>query len=752
MDLIDAIKAEHLAEVQRLLAEGADPNQRRDKRSAMDFVPRRADAITCALIEAGAWQSDLVSRMVWAVTTGRPATVQKLIDGGADLNKVAPKGSPLEVAARYGHFEIAETLLRAGADPCHGDPVSNAISNGHPDIALLLLGHGAEAKGLETAAWLGQNEVVQQLLQHQPEVDQVHKDHRTIPLHDFTALHAAALAGHQAIVDLLVKSGANRNLRDGQGRRAGELGNLRNLEADRDLDHELRLAIENYQIETVQSVLDLGANPNQRDQRRATPGYTPLMLAAAGGNLEILDLLLQRGADPEKNDSEAPREGLQRIAKLAGKEAIKGEPFGHTPLFAAARHGQAKSAARLLQAGANPNRQDFLDETPLHWAAEAGHLEVLQVLLNSGAKTDAKALMAALDNNHPECGLALLESGVVPDQKTFLQAAYLADASLLGKMLALKPKLKLGKALGATAYATRTVPADQAPPGHWTTIFNENGCFKRIPEPEEKILEAIDVLLAAGAPVNDPGDTGPILYGAASQGLTGVVLYLLEAGADPTLTYSNSTPFQIAELMGHEDTARVLESVSGPAAGPPPPEAPKARKTPKGLKQPQFKTMPDVSELEAICGSQSTRPDYLRGGCEIHLRNDIDLLALQRQWLPKGLYLFHPGSPSSLAALPADHWRVALAVMQTNGINSDLGPGDIVKWLETLEKTQPFELNNIGHDRLEGVFQTAIAEPRKLARKMYRFCSDIVDQGCETVEALAELLQEQPARLFFWWD
>jgi hypothetical protein len=38
-----------------------------------------------------------------------------------------------------------------------------------------------------------------------------------------------------------------------------------------------------------------------------------------------------------------------------------------------------------------------------------------------------------------------------------------------------------------------------------------------------------------------------------------------------------------------------------------------------------------------------------------------------------------------------------------------------------------------------------------MAKRMYAFCPDIVDQGTNTVEALARELKETNA-LFFWWD
>lgn len=282
------------------------------------------------------------------------------------------------------------------------------------------------------------------------------------------------------------------------------------------------------------------------------------MQAARLGQLEIVDRLLSQGADPEVVDGDLARPNLKSFVHHAGKAALTDETLGHTALFCAARYGHAAVIQRLLQSNAEPNRRDFLDQTPLIWAAEGGHVDALQALLEGGARPDAEALKAALEENHPDCALALLESGLVPDQKALVQAASLADAPLLRRMLALKPKLKAGKALAHVGYATRTVPAAEAPPGRWTTLFNDQGTFKRVPELEDKILEAMEVLLQAGASVNEVSSVGPALHVAALQGLTRVARRLLEAGADPHLRYRDSTPEQAALLMGHQQTAQLL--------------------------------------------------------------------------------------------------------------------------------------------------------------------------------------------------
>lgn len=450
------------------------------------------------------------------------------------------------------------------------------------------------------------------------------------------------------------------------------------------------------------------------------PHPVNLHQAVLADDLAEVTRLLAQGADPNQPDSLQPAPNLKQIAHYGGKEQIADQPLGHTPLLLAARYGHHRLIAPLLQHGADPNQRDFLDETPLHWAAENGHLQTLETLLEGGAQPERPALMAALAHNHPRCAQRLLQAGLAPDQKTLLEAAYLADADLLRQILALKPRLKLGKALAPIIHASRLLPADQSPPGRWTTIWNEHGCFHRVPQPQEKILEALEVLLQAGAPLHENTPLGSALEAAERQNLPLITQRLQLAGAQPQ-----------------------------PAPTPP---APKPPRQPKPLDQPTFTKLPDLSQLAQTLGCISTQPAYLRGGHEYALNQPIDLPTLQNHWIQQGIYLYHPGPPEKLAAIPANHWSTAIALMQTNGANHDLGPGDLLQWLKTLEQDQPFQLTTITHDRLEGTFLSPIANPKQMAKRMHKICPDLVDQGCGTLALLAQELQTHPTRLYLWWD
>jgi len=55
-----------------------------------------------------------------------------------------------------------------------------------------------------------------------------------------------------------------------------------------------------------------------------------------------------------------------------------------------------------------------------------------------------------------------------------------------------------------------------------------------------------------------------------------------------------------------------------------------------------------------------------------------------------------------------------------------------------------------GIDFIEGYFRTAPGYDLGLAKRMYRFCPDIVDQGAGTIPALAREIEN--GSLYLWWD
>jgi hypothetical protein len=121
----------------------------------------------------------------------------------------------------------------------------------------------------------------------------------------------------------------------------------------------------------------------------ASPG-SALLAAALHGEFEAAHELIRLGAKPD----------LPIFAALGDIDAfLRHHPASdaaqrHLALALAAQYGHADIARALLETGEDPNRYNppgsHSHSTPLHQAALAGHLDVVQLLVESGAKIDTK--------------------------------------------------------------------------------------------------------------------------------------------------------------------------------------------------------------------------------------------------------------------------------------------------------------------------------------------------------------------------
>lgn len=125
----------------------------------------------------------------------------------------------------------------------------------------------------------------------------------------------------------------------------------------------LTIAIEQGNIHTVKALVDQGASLREEadcgSEMMSTIGATPLKCAVWFDRPEIIDYLIDRGADPSEMR------------------------HGGTPLSLAAGYGINRSAKRLLERGANPNAGK-----PLSSAAYHGNIELMKLLVAKGADID----------------------------------------------------------------------------------------------------------------------------------------------------------------------------------------------------------------------------------------------------------------------------------------------------------------------------------------------------------------------------
>ena len=157
----------------------------------------------------------------------------------------------------------------------------------------------------------------------------------------------------------------------------------------------LLFAVEKGFKDVVQLLLEEGA-----DARMANKGtfeyWSPLHVAASRGNnlyQEVAHLLLEGGAEPNMRDGfgRTPLHWASHpcVAKLLldrGADLNIQCQLGYTPLTMAAMKGYIDVVKFLLESGADPNMANHYGETPLHMASLYGYKDITQILFDDGAE------------------------------------------------------------------------------------------------------------------------------------------------------------------------------------------------------------------------------------------------------------------------------------------------------------------------------------------------------------------------------
>ena len=399
-------------------------------------------------IEINYKRRDGVTALMIASQNGHTQVAELLLKSNADVNIQQDNGwTALMTASQNGHSQVVELLLKANVDVNiqrkNGvTALIKASQNGHTQVVKLLLKENADVNiqtingwtALMLASQNGHTQVVELLVKELVDIDVQEKSGNT-------ALMLASISGHLQVAECLLQSFADPRVLACNGSTAFSLaaysGNrdLVNMLLDKaePTTDEIEKAVvtscygghptlvtflsnklphlTNEQRELIDSCVkgDLGAVIMKTLGSPDTPlvlGLTPLMVTSSCGHVDIVDALIQAGADVNKQESH----------------------LGFTPLFFAIRGGKDASIVEtLLMYGASPNVTTTTNESPLDVAISISETFELDAISELLIKYGGQRKLQLQGRNKSEPKLSFRPSNKLQTTSTSLQIATLLE-------------------------------------------------------------------------------------------------------------------------------------------------------------------------------------------------------------------------------------------------------------------------------------------------------------------------------------
>jgi hypothetical protein len=107
--------------------------------------------------------------------------------------------------------------------------------------------------------------------------------------------------------------------------------------------------------------------------------------------------------------------------------------------------------------------------------------------------------------------------------------------------------------------------------------------------------------------------------------------------------------------------------------------------------------------------------------------------------------------PDKIAVMKTTNPYDYLAVVRTDGINYDLEHAQVLARYREWADRFGLSLVGAGQDWLEAEFSSQPSDWLAVAREVYEFCPDVVEQGTNDVETLAQEMRSTNT-LYLWWD
>ncbi len=371
------------------------------------LLPAGAGAQVIEPAPAGVADSDSAPGLIDAARAGDAARVRALLQAGADAGAAELDGSTaLLWASHRDDVESVRLLIEAGADVSAGNdlgatPLWAASENGSVAVVRLLLEAGADPNRellsgetpVMVAARAGSAAVVRQLAAAGADLDRQGSRGQT-------ALMWAAAQRHPAVVEALLEAGADLSIRSDVWTQVMAVPPHSRPEYNREIPHggntALLFAVRAGDLPSARILVAAGADVDDADAW----GVSAAVLAAHGGHGELLEFLLDHGADPNAAGAgfaalhdAVMRNDVRMVAALLAHGADPDQPLltwtptrrasrdhhypppfvGASPFWLAARFARIDLMRMLADHGADPHfvhEVDYIVDGRMQWQTE----------------------------------------------------------------------------------------------------------------------------------------------------------------------------------------------------------------------------------------------------------------------------------------------------------------------------------------------------------------------------------------------